>query len=188
LYSTLDIISDQDILLMLANPLSFERGFKLLMEEYQERIYWHVRRMVSSHEDADDVVQNCFIKVYKNIDRFEGKSKLYTWIYRIATNEALTYRNKQQKHHAADIDDEETGLANKITASDHITSDEVLKQLNHAIDRLPEKQRLVFSLRYFEELTYKEMSEVLDTSVGALKASYHHAVKKIEDSIKRYER
>jgi RNA polymerase sigma factor (sigma-70 family) len=177
--------SDHEILTMLRRPTSFERGFRLLMQQYQERVYWQVRRMVDNHEDANDIVQNCFVKVYRNVHRFEGKSKLYTWIYRIATNEALTFLNRQKKHKATDIDDEETGLANRMKAEVTVSADDIRERLDRAISGLPDKQRLVFTLRYFEEMTYKDMAEILDTSVGALKASYHHAAKKIEETIRK---
>ncbi|MCB9037227.1 MAG: sigma-70 family RNA polymerase sigma factor [Lewinellaceae bacterium] len=150
------------------------------MEKYQERLYWHIRRMVYDHEDANDVIQDCFLKVYRNIHNFEKKSKLYTWLYRIATNEAITFLKKKQRRSAAPIDDGENNLANGLRADAYFDADEAQARLQRALEALPEKQRLVFNMRYFEELSYKDISEVLDTSVGALKASYHHAVKKIE--------
>jgi len=154
------------------------------MHTYQEQVYGHVRRMVGNHDDANDVVQNCFIKVYRNVGRFQGKSRLYTWIYRIATNEALTFLKKKKRNQSVGIDDEESGLANQLVAGTSLAAEEVQVQLQSAMKGLPEKQLLVFSLRYFEELSYKEMSQILDTSVGALKASYHHAVKKIEEQLR----
>ena len=177
--------SDHEILTMLGRPSSFEKGFRLLMQQYQEKVYWQVRRIVDNHEDANDIVQNCFIKIYRNVHRFEGKSKLYTWIYRIAANEALTFLSRQKKHKSTDIDDEETGVASRMKAEANVSANDIRERLDKAISDLPDKQRLVFSLRYFEEMSYKEMSEVLETSVGALKASYHHAVKKIEEAIRK---
>lgn len=173
-------ISDDQILVLLEQPRTYERGFRLLMEKYQERLYWHIRRLVHEHEDANDVIQNCFIKVYRNIHGFERKSKLYTWLYRIATNEAITFLKKQQRHSAASLDEEAGGMAHSLRADAYFDGDEAQARLLRALEALPEKQRLVFNMRYFEELSYKDISEALDTSVGALKASYHHAVKKVE--------
>ncbi|MCB0549383.1 MAG: sigma-70 family RNA polymerase sigma factor [Phaeodactylibacter sp.] len=176
--------TDEQILALLEKPQTSERGFRLLMEKYQERLYWHIRRLVCEHEDANDVIQDCFVKVYRNIHNFERKSKLYTWLYRIATNEAITFLKKKQRRSTASIDEEEGGLANQLQADVYFDGDEMQSRLLQALDELPEKQRLVFNMRYFEELSYKDISEVLDTSVGALKASYHHAVKKIEVFLK----
>lgn len=161
-----------------------EAGFRILMQQYQEQIYWHIRRMVTMHEDADDVVQNTFIKVYKNIGGFKAESKLYTWIYRIATNESITYLNKRNRKRTASIDDEDVILENRLKADEYFDGDAAQLMLQQAIIKLPTKQKAVFNMRYFEEKSYKDMSEIMDTSVGALKASYHHAVKKIEEAIK----
>lgn len=173
-------ISDDQIFALLEEPRTYERGFRLLMEKYQERLYWHIRQLVYEHEDANDVIQNCFLKVYRNIHNFERKSKLYTWLYRIATNEALTFLKKKQRRSAASIDEPEGQWAQNLRADAYFDGDEAQVRLQRAMAALPEKQRLVFNMRYFEELSYKDMSAILDTSVGALKASYHHAVKKIE--------
>ena len=154
----------------------------MLMDAYQERLYRHVRRIVHTHADADDALQNTFIKVFRSIDKFRGQSKLYTWLYRIATNEAITVLQQRRKRQTADFDDE-TGLENRLTADPHFNGDEAQIILYQAIETLPDKQREVFRLRYFEEMPYAEMSDLLDTSVGALKASYHHAVKKVESYV-----
>lgn len=175
--------SDDDILQLLQTDATFESGFRLLMARYRERLYWHIRRMVLVHEDADDVLQNTFIKVYRGILQFEGKSKLYTWLYRIATNEAITFlhqQTRQQNHNSASLDDPGNLLANRLRADEWFDGDDLQKRLQFAVTQLPDKQRLVFNLRYFEEMPYEEMAELLETSVGALKASFHHAVKKIE--------
>jgi RNA polymerase sigma-70 factor (ECF subfamily) len=164
-----------------------ERGFRLLVEKYQERLYWQIRRVVYDHEDANDVLQNCFIKIFRSLHTFEGKSKLYTWLYRIATNEAITFFNKQKQKYTAPLDDSENGLSNRLRADRHFDGDEAQLQLQEAIARLPEKQRIVFNLRYFDEMSYADMSEVLETSEGALKASFHHAVKKIESFVRGVE-
>jgi RNA polymerase sigma-70 factor, ECF subfamily len=184
LQTSVNDTSDDQILSFCREKAKIEKGFKLLMLKYQERLYWHIRRMVFEHEDANDVIQNTFIKVFKNIHKFEGKSKLYTWLYRIATNEAITFLNKRNKKSTASLDNEEYNLENQLKADDYFDGDEIQRKLHDALNRLPEKQKAVFNLRYFEEMKYDEMSEILGTSVGALKASYHHAVKKIENYLK----
>lgn len=173
-------IADEQILDLLLRDANAERGFRLLMEKYQERLYWQVRRMVHGHDDANDVVQNCFIKVYRSIHNFEGKSKLYTWLYRIATNEAITFINKKKKKMAAPLDDGENSLSNRLQADPYFDGDEIQSRLKEAISLLPEKQQQVFNLRYFDEMNYADMSEMLGTTKGGLKASFHHAVKKVE--------
>lgn len=173
---------DEKILGFLTETAQQERGFQLLVDTYGDRLYQHIRRMLGSHEDADDVLQNTLVKVYRNVSKFNGKSQLYTWLYRIATNEALTYLDRKKRHNSLFLH----GQADvNLKMSQQKVSCEVdpafIKQrLQQAMDTLPAKQKLVFSLRYFEEKTYKEMSELTGTSVGALKASYHHAVRKIE--------
>jgi len=157
-----------------------ERGFRLLMEKYQERLYWQIRRLVYHHNDADDVLQNCFIKVFRSLHTFEGKSKLYTWLYRIAVNEALTFLKKKKQKYATSLDNAEAGFQHPLQADPYFDGDEAQRWLLEVVARLPEKQRLVFNLRYYDEMSYADMSEVLGTSEGALKASFHHAVKKIE--------
>lgn len=175
---------DEQILLMLKNKSTFERGFGWLIREYQERLYWHVRRMVTEHEDANDVLQNVFMKVYRGIGNFKGDAQLYTWLYRIATNETITFLKKKQRRTTTSIDDEDMGLNNRLEADTYFDGNEAQQLLHRAIEVLPEKQRLVFNARYFDELPYKDMSNIFGTSVGALKSSYHHAVKKIERFIK----
>ena len=173
--------SDEDILNLLLQEHTYQKGFSLLMVKYREQLYRHIRRIVIIHDDADDVIQNTFIKVYKSIDRFEGKSKLYTWLYRIATNEAITFINSKNKKETADIDDpDQAYLGASLKADEWFDGDDIQLRLQKAIITLPDKQRIVFNMRYFEETPYEEMSKILDTSVGALKASYHHAVKKVE--------
>lgn len=152
------------------------------MGQYKERLYWHIRRMVLAHDEADDVLQNTFIKVYKGIAQFEGKSKLYTWLYRIATNEAITHLQTRARQATTSLDDAAGTLASRLSSDDWFDGDEVQQRLQQAIAQLPEKQKLVFNLRYYEEMPYEEMASQLGTSVGALKASFHHAVKKIESA------
>ncbi|MEM1318770.1 MAG: sigma-70 family RNA polymerase sigma factor [Bacteroidota bacterium] len=173
-------IPDDQILALLKEQVSYEKGFRLLMQKYQERLYWQVRRMVFEHDDANDVIQNVFIKVFKSINRFEGKSSLYTWLYRVATNESITFLNKKKRKTAASLDDEEHNLSNQLKADPYFDGDEAQRLLQQALQQLPDKQRLVFNMRYYDELSYQEISDILETSVGGLKASYHHAVKKIE--------
>ena len=150
------------------------------MTQYKERLYWHVRRIVLVHSDADDVLQNTFIKIYKGIAQFEGKSKLYTWLYRIATNEAISFLQSKARQKTASLDDASNLLTLRMTADVWFDADEIQVKVQQAIAQLPDKQKLVFNLRYYDEMPYEEMASLLGTSVGALKASYHHAAKKIE--------
>jgi RNA polymerase sigma factor (sigma-70 family) len=179
---------DQQILDWIGHADSLEKGFRKLVDKYQEKLYWHIRRMVLSHDDADDVLQNTFIKVYRNIDQFEQKSSLYTWLYRIATNECLTFLQKNKKHRYDQIEekDEHPAITN-LKADPYFEGNEIQLLVQEAICQLPDKQKQVFLLRYQDEMSYKDMSEVLETSEGALKASYHHAVKKIEEFLKTKE-
>ena len=160
-----------------------EAAFTAIIKKYQERLYWHIRRLVVHHEDANDVLQNMFIKVWKSLEGFREESQLYTWLYRIATNESLSFLAKQKKHTGLSMSDETSNLSNSIKASDHFDGNKLEWKLQLAIQQLPEKQRAVFNLRYFEEMPYEKMSKILETSEGALKANYHHAVKKIEHFI-----
>lgn len=158
-------------------------GFNLLVREYQERIYWHVRKMVIDHDDADDLVQEIFVKVWRNLDKFREDSKLYTWIYRIATNECLNFLKKKKKRFFLPIHDLEGELTEKLTSAAEPTGDEVQLKLQKALLKLPDKQRMVFNMKYYEDLKFSEIADITGTSVGALKASYHHAIKKIEEFI-----
>ena len=176
-------MEDKDLLIKLRNKESGNYGFNLLVREYQERIYWHIRKMVVDHDDADDLTQEVFIKIWKNLDKFREDAKLYTWIYRIATNECLTFLAKKKRRFFLPIGDVESELAGKIDTDSNITGDEIQLKLQKALLKLPDKQRLVFNMKYFDEMKYEEISEITETSVGALKASYHHAVKKIEKII-----
>ena len=160
-----------------------DKAFTGIVKRYQEKIYWQVRRMVINHEDADDVLQNVFIKAWNGLENFREDAKLSTWLYRIAVNESLTYLEQQKKRASLSFDDVADTLENKLLAEKSFDESKAVWKLQLAIQQLPEKQRVVFNLRYFDEMGYEEMSELLDTSVGALKASYHHAVKKIEEFI-----
>ena len=169
---------DSDITQLLKTDVN--RGFRLVVERYSSRLYWHIRHLVILHEDADDALQNTFINAWKNISDFRNESALYTWLYAIATNESLTLINKRKRNATVSLDDLGSFFANSVEGSTWFDGDEAQVKLQNAILQLPEKQRIVFNLKYFEEMTYEDMSKVLKTSEGALKASYHHAVKKIE--------
>jgi len=173
---------DSDIFDLLKEDLN--KGFRLVVERYSSKLYWHIRRLVILHEDADDALQNTFINAWRNISEFRSESSIYTWLYAIATNEALALINKRKRNSAVSLDDLGTYFANSQEGSSWFDGNEAQKKLQNAILQLPEKQRIVFNLKYFDEMPYEEMSGVLNTSVGALKASYHHAVKKIEDFIR----
>ena len=157
-----------------------EAAFRELLSLYKERLYWHIRHIVKSHNDADDVLQNTFIKVYRSIDKFKGDSKLYSWLYRIATNESITLLNKNAKRLQLSNEDHQNIMLNNLEADVYFDGSEIQLKLQQAINTLPNKQQLVFNMKYFQDLTYKEMSNILETSEGALKASYHLAVKKIQ--------
>ncbi len=156
------------------------------MSLYKERLYWHIRKIVYLHDDADDVLQNTFIKVFKNIHNFKEDSKLYSWMYRIATNEAITFINKKAAKQQVDLTELQLNTVSNLTNDLDYTGDEIQLKLQKAIVSLPHKQQLVFNMKYFDEMKYAEMSEILETSVGALKASYFHAVKKIEEFLKTH--
>ncbi len=177
-------ISDEEILEMFHTPDLKEKAFSILVKKYQERLYWHVRRMVISHDDTDDLLQNIFIKVWNKLGDFRQESGIYTWLYRIATNETLTFMQNLKKKHTRSLSDHENYLERTLKAERGFDGNSIEWKLQIAIQSLPEKQRAVFNLRYYDEMPYEKMSEVLDTSVGALKASYHHAAKKIEEFFK----
>jgi RNA polymerase sigma-70 factor (ECF subfamily) len=174
---------DRELLLQFKQERTKESAFTAIIKKYQEKLYWHVRRMVVTHDDANDVLQNMFIKVWNGLENFREDSQLYTWLYRIATNESLTFLDQQKKRSITSYEDVEAGLSNKIKADEGFDANKLEWKLQLAIQQLPEKQRAVFLLRYYDEMPYEEMSKVLETSEGALKASYHHAAKKIEDYI-----
>ncbi len=171
---------EREILELVRDQATRDRGFRMMVVTYQERIYWHIRKIVLDHEDANDILQNTFIKVYRGIDKFKGDSKLYTWLYRIASNESITFINKRKKKAIASLDNDDYDLANRLRADHFFDGDELQILLQKALDTLPTKQKLVFNMKYFDDMSYQEISDVLDTSIGGLKASYHHAVKKIQ--------
>ena len=182
----LTTLSDSELLVKFRNPVTKEKAFTSIIKKYQEKLYWHLRRMVVDHEDANDVLQNVMIRVWNGLENFREDSQLYTWLYRVATNECLTFLEQQKKRASVSLSDVESGLENKIKADQNFDGKKLEWKLQLGIQQLPEKQRIVFQLRYYDEMPYEEMSRVLETSEGALKASYHHAVKKIEEYIKNH--
>jgi RNA polymerase sigma factor (sigma-70 family) len=180
------VIDEQALVQELKDKTTQEQAFRILMSQYKERLYWHVRKIVISHDDADDVLQNTFIKVYRSIDKFNSESKIYSWMYRIATNEAITFINKKAKEKKVDISDYNLNMIHTLQEDSLYDGNEIQLVLQQAIATLPKKQQLVFNMKYFDEIKYSDMSEMLETSVGALKASYFHAVKKIEKIIKSH--
>jgi RNA polymerase sigma-70 factor (ECF subfamily) len=177
-------LDDQELLNQFRQENTKERAFTAIIKKYQEKLYWHIRRMVVDHDDTNDVLQNMFIKVWNALANFREDSQLYTWLYRIATNESLTFIEQQKKRASVSLSDVEGGLSNKIRADSNFDANKLEWKLQLAIQQLPEKQRQVFNLRYYDEMPYQEMSRILETSEGALKASYHHAAKKIEEFVK----
>jgi RNA polymerase sigma factor (sigma-70 family) len=155
-------------------------AFNLLVREYQKRLYWHIRKILIDHDDTNDVLQNVFVKVWRNLEGFKGESQLYTWLYRIATNESITFLNQKKKRAGIPLDEASAFLGTSLQSDSLFRGDEIQAKLQKAILTLPDKQRIVFNMKYFDNIKYEEMSKILETSVGALKASYHHAVKKIE--------
>ncbi|UFH54343.1 RNA polymerase sigma factor [Spirosoma sp. KNUC1025] len=181
-------MTDEELLAKYRDPSSRNYAFNLLVRKYQQKIYWHIRKMVIDHDDADDLVQETFIKVWNSLEQFRGDSQLYTWIYRIATNECLNFLNKKRRRFFLPIGDVEGELMEKLessaeyrTTGNDPSGEDIQLKLQKALLKLPDKQRLVFNMKYFDDMKYEDISEVTGTSVGALKASYHLAVKKIED-------
>ena len=175
---------DQQLKDLLMTQETQRKGFEVLVRQYSEQLYWQVRRIVLTHEDANDVLQNSFLKAWNALDSFHGDSKVFTWMSRIAINESLDFVRRQKNMSVVSADDTESGVANMLIADKYFDGDETEAQLQEAISQLPDVQRTVFTLRYYDEMKYSEMSRVLKTSEGALKASYHHAVKKISDYFK----
>lgn len=176
-------LNDHELMDLFREEATKEKAFTLIVKTYQERLYWHIRRMVVHHEDANDVLQLVFIKAWKGLANFRQESGLYTWLYRIGTNESITYLEQQKRKRSLSLSDHENGLSNKVKSEKGFDINKLEWKLQLAIQSLPEKQRAVFTLRYYDEMPYEQMAEVLDTSAGALKASYHHAVKKVEEFI-----
>lgn len=173
-------MEDHELVQLLRQPKTRDRGFRILVDQYGERLYAQVRRLVVEHDDANDVLQNALVKVYRNIDRFRENSRLFTWMYRIATNEALDWLEKQKRRPSISLEDEAQWVGDTLTSDQYFDGDQAQRLLQMAIASLPPKQRVVFNMRYFDEMSYRDMSQVLKTSEGALKASFHHASKKVE--------
>lgn len=173
--------TEDEIVEQLRDPDKQRDAFAGIVSLYGEKLYWQIRKMVLDHEDANDLLQNTFLKAWTNIDNFRGEAKLSTWLYKIAINECLTFLNKQRSQNNVSIDDADVFLLERLKGDEYFDGDEVQVKLQNAVLTLPEKQRLVFNMKYFDEMKYEDMSDILGTSVGALKASYHHAVKKIEE-------
>ena len=174
------MLEEEVLIERLKDPLTREASYRLLISTHKQRLYWHIRKIVLNHENADDVLQNTFIKVFRHIDGFKGESKLYSWMFRIATNESISFLKKEAKHLRVDMKTLQEQKVDNLKADVYFDGDEIQLKLQKAIISLPQKQQLVFNMKYFDDLKYEEISEILDTSVGALKASYHHARKKIE--------
>ncbi len=174
-------VEDAEILEKFSHKASMNEAFTLLLNKYQQKIYWHIRRLVIDHDDADDLVQETFVKVWKNLASFRKDSQLYTWIYRIATNECITFLNKKKQKNNVSLDDVAPDLHNSLAEGSYFDGNRAQMKLQEALLTLPEKQRLVFNMKYFDDMKYEDISNVLGTSVGALKASFHLAVKKIEN-------
>lgn len=179
--------SEEELLLQLNQPKSRSTAFSVVVRTYQERLYWHIRKMVLSHEDANDVLQNTFMKAWNGLDGFRGESQVSTWLYRIATNETLTFLANKRMRSQNSIDEVEEGLLQNLRADSYFNGNDLQLKLQKAILTLPEKQRLVFNMKYFDDITYDQMETILGTSAGALKASYHYAVKKIEKYLEEEE-
>lgn len=176
---------DNELLSAFREEATREAAYTKIVRKYQEKLYWHIRRMVVNHDDANDVLQNTFIKIWNYLDNFREEANLYTWMYRIATNETLTFLDKEKRRASLSLSDHESSLANKLQSEKGFDANKLEWKLQQAIQSLPEKQRTVFLLRYYDEMPYEQMSAALETSTGALKASYHHAVKKVEEFLKR---
>lgn len=181
------MINDQQIVESLKDPSTREIAFRHLISKYKERMYWHIRKIVLNHEDADDVLQNSMIKIWNGLGSFRGDSSLFTWLYRIATNESITFLNQRKRRMSTSLNDENEYLVENLEGDTYFDGDEWQLLLQKAIAVLPEKQRLVFNMKYFDEIKYEDMALILDTSVGALKASYFHAVRKVEEYVKVHE-
>ena len=178
--------NEKEIVVLLQDPARQREAFARIVKEYSEQLYWQIRRLVLSHDDANDILQNTFIKAWTNIEYFRGDAKMSTWLYRIALNECLTFLNKQRASQQLSIDEADTEIVNQLESDTYFDGDETQKVFLQAIKQLPEKQQMIFNLKYFKEMKYEEISEILGTSIGALKASYHHAVKKIESFLEKH--
>lgn len=177
------MLDDKDILDIYREGGKEEYAFNLIVRKYSERLYYHIRKMVGDHEQANDLLQNTFVKVWRFLPDFREESKLFTWIYRIATNEAISFLKRERMRYTFSLTDYETVLAERLEADPYFNGDNITKELYKAIGKLPPKQKVVFNMRYFEDMKYEDMADILGGSVGSLKASYHHAFSKIQKSL-----
>lgn len=177
-------IGDEDIIVLFHSREREQEAFRLLVDKYKERLYWHIRKMVLSHEDADDILQNVFVKVWQGLREFRYEAKLFTWMYRIATNEALNFLSEKRRKVYGNTDEINTYLENTLQSDSYFSGDEIQRELQRAILTLSDRQRLIFNMKYFEDMSYEDMAGILDVAVGTLKATYHNAVKKIEENLK----
>ena len=177
-------IKDEYIIHLFYQEKREQEAFRLLMNKYKERLYWHVRKILISHEDTDDILQNVFVKIWQGLKEFRYESKLYTWMYRIATNEALNFLNEKRRKVYGNSDEISDFLENTLESDPYFSGDDIQKELQRAILTLSDRQRVIFNMKYFDDMPYEEMAQVLDVAVGTLKATYHNAVKKIEASLK----
>lgn len=175
-------LSDTELISQFRNPSLKEKAFRLILASYQEKLYWHIRRLVLVHEDADDILQNTMIKIWNGLPGFRETSGLYTWMYRIASNEAITFLKAKQRDRAVMMDDPDDIVKNRVKSDPYYDGDAVYEKLHVVVNQLPPKQQMVFRMKYFDDMTYEDMSTELKTSVGALKASFHHAVRKIQSA------
>ena len=182
----MEIEEEKDLIKRLCSVNEADKAFSELVDIYKERLYWHIRYMLKNHEDTDDVLQNVFIKIYKNIKKFKGDSRLYSWMYRIARNESLTFLKKRSKMLKISSEELQNYIVDNLESDVYFEGDEIQLALQKAISTLPDKQREVFQLRYFEQMKYQEMSELLETSESALKSNYHHAYKKVKTYLKNH--
>ena len=175
---------EKELITQLQNPATQRNAFEKVVKEYSEPLYWQIRRMVLNHDDTNDLLQNTFVKAWTNLSQFRGEAKLSTWLYRIALNECLNFLNRQKAQKDLSIDDE-CAIVNQLESDPYFDGDKTQLLFQEAIHTLPDKQRMIFQMKYFQEMKYEDISEIMGTTVGALKASYHHAVKKIEDFFNR---
>ena len=176
-------IDEKELVKQLQDPHTMKKAFEVIVATYSQQVYWQIRKMVINHDDADDILQNVFVKAWTNLHNFRGDAKLSTWLFKIAINESINFINKEKQRNHLNADADDSFLLTNIEADSFFDGDTLQIEFQKAIAKLPEKQRLVFNMRYFDEMKYEEISEILGTSVGALKASYHHAVKKLSDTL-----
>lgn len=178
------MIEDEQIIVLFHSSGQEEHAFRLLVDKYKERLYWHIRKIVLSHEDTDDILQNVFVKIWQGLKEFRYEAKLYTWMYRIATNEALNFLNEKRRKVFGNSDAIDAYLENSLESYSCFCGDEIQRELQRAILTLSDRQRIIFNMKYFDDLSYEDMAEILNVAVGTLKATYHNAVKKIEENLK----